>query len=84
MSVQIITIGVIILFVFLGYQSFMALIHANGNITLTLIHSSILIFLIATIIICYLFAPQKYSIDKYNCIIHRPVSDISIKNYSKY
>jgi hypothetical protein len=78
MSIQIITIGVIILFLFLGYQSVMGLISAKGNITSTLIHSGVLIFLIATIVLCYLFAPQKYSISNDNCIIHRPISDIII------
>jgi len=78
MSIQIITIGVVILFAFLGYKSFMGLIQANGNITPILIHSSVLVFLTATIILCYLFAPQNYSIDKDNCIIHRPISDIKI------
>jgi hypothetical protein len=79
MSIQIITTLVIILFAFLGYKSIMGLIHANSNITSILIHSSILIFFTATIILSYLFAPQNYSIDKDIFLIHRPISDIIIK-----
>jgi hypothetical protein len=75
MAIQIITIGIIVLFVFLGYQSFIGLLHAKGNLTLIITHSSVLLFLTATILLCYLFAPQKYSIDKDNFIVHRPISN---------
>jgi hypothetical protein len=78
MAIQIITIGVIILFAFIGYKSLTGLLHAKGNLTLILTHSGVLLFLTATILICYLLAPKKYSIDKDNFIVHRPMSDIII------
>jgi hypothetical protein len=79
MSIHIITAGVVILFAFLGYKSFMGLIHANGNTASILIHSSILIFFTTTLILSYMFAPKSYSIDKDNFVIHRPISDKIIK-----
>ena len=78
MAIQIITIGVIVLFAFIGYKSLIGLLHAKGNLTVIMIHSSVLIFLTATILFCYLLAPQKYSIDNDNFIVHRPISDIII------
>jgi len=78
MTVQIITIGVVVLFAFLGYKSVMGLIHAKGNMTPILIHSGSLVFLAGTILLCYLFAPQKYSVDADYLIIHRPLSDMRI------
>ena len=75
MAVQIITIGVIVLFAFLGYNNVMGLIHANGNLTPILIHSCSLVFLAGTILLCFLLAPQKYSVDANYLIIHRPLSD---------
>lgn len=75
MTVQIITIGVSILFAFLGYKSVIGLMNANGNITPILIHSSLIVFLISTLAFCFLFAPQKYSVSGDNFIIHRPITD---------
>jgi hypothetical protein len=75
MTVKIITIGVIILFAFLGYKSLIGIIHSNGKLTLILIHSSVLIFLVGTLLLCFLYAPQKYSITENKLIIHRPISD---------
>ena len=74
MTVQIITIGVAVLFAFLGYKSVMGLIHANGNMTPILIHSSLLIFLLGTISLCFLLAPQKYTVDTDYLKVHRPLS----------
>jgi len=78
MTVQIITICVVVLFAFLGYKSVMGLIHANGNITPILIHSSSLVLFAGTFFLCFLLAPQKYSVDDDYLIIHRPLSDIRI------
>ena len=78
MAIKVITIGVIILFVLLGYRSVTGLLQAKGNLTVIVIHSSVLIFLTATILFCYLLAPQKYSIENDNFIVHRPISDIII------
>ena len=78
MTVQIITFCVLVLFTFLGYKSVTGLIHANGNMTPILIHSSLLVFLVGTILLCFLLAPQQYSVDTDYLIIHRPLSDKKI------
>jgi len=56
-SVQIITIGTFALFGFLGYNSVMELIYDHGNLTQILLHSCLLIFLVGTILISFLFSP---------------------------
>ena len=75
MTIQIITIGVIILFVFIGYKSILGIITSNGDLRTILLHSSILVLLFGTLLFCYLFAPQKYSIKGNEFIIHRPIFD---------
>jgi cytochrome c biogenesis protein CcdA len=78
MTIQAITIGIVLLFAFLSYRSAVALIHSNGNLATILIHSSVLIFLLGTLLLCFLFAPQKYSIEENEIIIQRPISNIHI------
>jgi hypothetical protein len=77
-TVHIITVGVIILFVFLGYKSIMGLVHANRNLIPIFIYSSIITFLIGTISLSFLYAPRKYYVTLDNVIIHRPLSDKTI------
>ena len=75
MTVQIMTIGVVILFAFLGYKSIMGLINSNGNLTPILIHSSVIVFLFGTLLICFLYAPKSYSVNENKLVIHRPLND---------
>lgn len=75
MTVQIMTIGVVILFAFLGYKSIIGLINSNGNITPILIHSSVIVFLFGTLLLCFLYAPKGYSINEDKLVIHRPLND---------
>ena len=55
---KIITTGVIILFVVIGYGRVKALFIAPANITSILIQSSVLLLFIGTILGSYIYAPQ--------------------------
>jgi len=75
MTVQIITIGVIILFAFISYKSIVGIMYSNGNLTPILVHSGVLIMLIGTVLFSYLYAPKKYSVYEHSLIIHRPIEN---------
>ena len=76
---KVITVGVFILFAVLGYRSVKALTVSQGDTTTILIHSGILLFFITTIVGCYLFAPQSYTLDNTDFTIVRPASNKKIK-----
>lgn len=75
MTVHIITIGIILLFAFIGYKSIIGIIQSNGKLTPIMIHSGVLIFLTGTLLFSYLYAPKKYTIDEHSLIIHRPIGN---------
>jgi len=75
LTVQIITIGVVILFAFLGYKSIMGLINSNGNLAPILFHWSVIVFLFGTLLLCFLYAPKSYSVNEDKLVIHRPLND---------
>ncbi len=60
MTVHLITIGIIILFVFLVYESIKELVHANG-LTPIPIHSSVIFSLSTIVSLCFLYAPVSYT-----------------------
>lgn len=76
---KIITIGAIILFIFIGQKSVKQIIIAQGDNIIILIHSGILMMLVLIIIGCWLFAPKSYSIYGGDLVINRPVGNVNIK-----
>jgi len=68
-----ITLGVICLFAFIGYQSLICIIDDNGNTSTLILHSCIIFSLLMILLVSYLFAPNKYSINDSSLIISRPV-----------
>lgn len=75
---KVISVGVIILFVFIGMRSVKALLVAQGDTTTILIHSGILLFLFATLFISYLYSTQHYLITDNEFIIKRPIGERKI------
>ena len=75
MSTQIITIVIILLFAFLSYRSYIGIVYSKGDTNIIIVHSLILVTLIGTLLGCYLFAPQKYSVNGNELIIHRLISN---------
>ena len=75
MTVQIVTIGVVTLYAFIGYKSIMGLIHSNWNLTPIFIHSSVILFLFATLSFCFLYAPKSYALNNDKLVIHRSLND---------
>jgi hypothetical protein len=75
MMVKLITIGIFILFAYIGYRSVLGLLHSGGRLTPILIHTGILVFLTGIIVACYLFAPRGYSIEGNQLIVRRPFSN---------
>lgn len=69
------TLGVIVLFVFIGWKSMKALWVAQGDTTTILIHSGVILFLFATLVVSYLFSTQNYLIDNHEFIIKRPIGE---------
>lgn len=76
---KIITIGAFILFIAIGQRSVRAILVAEGNTTTILIHSGVLLFLVAIILGCWLYAPQSYTIDSTTFTINRPINNVKIK-----
>jgi hypothetical protein len=60
---KVLTLGVFILFAFIGQKNVKALMDAQGDKTTILIHSGIILFLLATLVVSYLLSTQKYLID---------------------
>lgn len=69
-----ITIGVIILFVVIGYGRIIALLSAPANFTSVLIQSSVLLLFVVTILGSYLYAPRYYKVENNALMIARPIS----------
>lgn len=72
---KVITVGIIILFFVIGYKSIKAIMVAKGDITTILMHAGIILFLIVTIVCCYLFGTQKYLVVNNELIIKRPIKE---------
>jgi hypothetical protein len=75
MTVKIVTMAAILLLGFFSYKSVIGLIQSKGNLTPILIHSGVLILLVGTLLLCFLYAPLKYSVDDNKLIIHRPIAN---------
>ena len=72
---KVMTLGVIILFVVIGQRSVKAVLVAQGDTTTILIHSGVLLFLLATLVLSYLFSTQNYLINNNELVIKRPISE---------
>lgn len=76
---KILTLGVILLFIFIGQKSVKQLVIAQSDNTTVLIHSGIILMLLLIIIGCWLFAPKSYSICGGDLLINRPIGNVSFK-----
>jgi len=72
---KIITVVVIISFLFIGQRSIRALFVAAGDTTIILVHGGLLIFMAVTLIFCYLYSVQGYGLYDNKLIIRRPYKD---------
>jgi hypothetical protein len=72
---KVLTLGVIILFAYIGLKSVKALLVAEGDTTTILIHSVVIFVLLATLVVSYLFSTQNYLIDNNELVIKRPISE---------
>ncbi len=74
-----ITIGVVILFIVIGQENVRALLDANGDMNIILIHSSLLLLFVIVLIVSWIYAPQSYSVDPTDLTINRPVGKVKIR-----
>jgi hypothetical protein len=72
---KIITIAALLLFIYIGYRSVKAIFVAGGNSTAILLHSGILFFLVCTVLLCWLYRPQKYVLEKNELVIVRTIKE---------
>jgi hypothetical protein len=76
---KILTICVIVFFIYIGRNSVKTLLRFNEIDTTTiLIHSGILLFFIATIVGSYLFSPKSYIVQDSFLSIKRPIGSVTI------
>lgn len=75
---KIITIGVVILFFFVGQQSVKSLLVAKGDSSTILIHVGVLLLLVVIIIGSWLYAPKSYTVGKTDLTINRPIGKVNI------
>ncbi len=76
---KIITSGIVILFLFIGYKDVKALSVSQGDTTAILIHSGKLLLFIGILLVCYILAPKAYRLDNTDLTIIRPASNIKIR-----
>ena len=74
-----ITIGVVILFIVIGQQNVRALMDANGDMNIILIHSSVILLFVIILIVSWIYASRSYTVDNTDLIINRPVGKVKIK-----
>jgi hypothetical protein len=73
------TVGVVILFIYIGRGSVKTLWHVNEiDKTTVLLHSGILLFLIASIVGTYLYSPKGYAVRNGSIIIKRPIGEVTL------
>lgn len=72
---KVISLGVLVLFAFIAQKSVKALLVAEGDTTTVLIHSGIILFLLATLVISYLFSVKSYLIAGNELVIRRHVNE---------
>lgn len=72
---KIITAGVFILFLTIGQKNVRAIIAAHGDLAPTLIHGTVFLFLMSTLVFTYLYRTTHYSVSTSELIIHRPIKD---------
>ncbi|WP_410219634.1 PH domain-containing protein [Pedobacter sp.] len=77
--VKIITTGVLVLFLFIGQNNLRTIMHAGTSRGVIFVHTVILLFLIATLLFCYLYAPQSYGIDETGFSVNRIIGKVSLK-----
>ena len=75
--VKIVTALVFVLFVFIAQQNVRDLIKAT-DLTTVIINCSALLFLIATILVCYILSPRFYQLDEAVLIINKAVKSRKI------
>ena len=73
---KVVTVGIIALFAAISIGGFFC---ANGNSTIILISTGVLLFVTSITMGCYLFSPQGYVLNPDDLIIKRPLKDRSIK-----
>lgn len=79
---KVMTSGVFILFVIIGFQSINAIRHAAGDRTTLLIHGGILLLFVSILLGSWLFAPRSYTLDTTALTIHRPAGSVIINRSS--
>ena len=75
---KIITLGIIVLLVGIGYNSVKEIMDANGAQTIILVHSGILVLFVGILVGSYLYSPQKYEIKNEKLIIKRFINSKEI------
>jgi hypothetical protein len=80
-----VTFGVAVLFVIIGYRSIKALTVAQGDTRTILFHGGLLLFVIATFLICYILSIKNYSIDNNQLVIKKVMGErrISISDIAE-
>jgi hypothetical protein len=72
---KIISVVVIIIFLFIGQRSIRALFVASGDAIIILVHGGLLIFMAVTLLFCSLYSVQGYGLYDNELIIRRPYKD---------
>ena len=73
------TAGVFILFIAIGQKNVRAIFAAHGDLTPTLIHGSVLLLFVVTVVISYLYSIKTYTLTDSELVINRPISNRVIK-----
>ena len=75
-----ITVGIILLFAYLGWRSIQAISRAGAEDSSTLLtHGAILLLFLAILLFSLLWAPRGYSISEDNLLVHRFIGPKSIE-----
>ncbi|MDI1235468.1 MAG: PH domain-containing protein [bacterium] len=77
MVVKIVSTCVILLFIFLAYLSICDILNANQT-SIILINIAVVVFLLATLLVCFIYSPLYYQFESDAIIVKRSVKDLRI------
>lgn len=77
-TAKVVTLIVVGILLFCALNSIKQIL-SSDDITTRWVHGIVLFSLVGIIVLSWIFAPNRYSINEASLIIHRPVSDISFE-----
>lgn len=76
---KILTVGVFVLFVVIGWQSAKSLLSGDNDTFAVVMHSGVVVMLIVILLFCWLYAPRCYVLDNDTLVVNRAIGNVKFK-----